>query len=72
MSFSGPYFLICRLGIWPRDLGLLNKYSLGHCGLCAASRRKLAFTSKHYTLLTATDYSTLHNSFLCFFFFFFF
>ena len=26
-----------RLGIQPRDLGLLNKYSLGHCGISAAS-----------------------------------
>ena len=33
-----------RLGIRPRDLGLL----LGHCGLSAASRHKLAFTSRHH------------------------
>ena len=62
-----------RLGIRPRDLGLLDKYSLGHCGLCAASRRKLAFTSKHYTLLTATDTTALYKTpFFVFFFFFFF
>ena len=42
-----------RLGIRPQDLGLLNKHSLGHCGLSAASRRKLAFTSRHCALLTA-------------------
>ena len=44
-----------RLGIRPRDIGLLNKYSLVHCGLSATSRHKFAFTSRHYTLLTATD-----------------
>ena len=49
-----------RLGIRPQDLGLLNKYSLGHCGLSAASRRKLAFTSRHYALLTATDATALY------------
>ena len=49
-----------RLGIQPQDLGLLNKYSLGHCGLSAVSRRKLAFTSRHYTLLTATDNTALY------------
>ena len=37
-----------------------NKYSLDHCGLSAASRCKLAFTSRHYTLLTATDTIALH------------
>ena len=42
-----------RLGIRLRDLGLLNKYSLGHCGFSAASTciYKLAFTSRHYALL---------------------
>ena len=49
-----------RLGIRPRDLGLLNKHSLGHCGLSASSRRKLAFTSRHYALLTATDTTALY------------
>ena len=49
-----------RLGIRLQDLGLLNKHSFGHCGLSAASRRKLAFTSRHYTLLTATDTTTLY------------
>ena len=52
-----------RLGIWLWDLGLLNKYNIGHCGLSAASRHKLVFTSRHYTLLTATDNSTLLNYF---------
>ena len=42
-----------RLGIRSQDLGLPNEYSLGHCGLSAASRHKLAFTSRHFTLLTA-------------------
>ena len=36
-----------RLGIRPQDLGLPNKYSLGRCGLSAASTHKLAFTSRH-------------------------
>ena len=36
-----------RLGIRPRDLGLSNEYTLGHCGLFAASRHKLASTSRH-------------------------
>ena len=38
-----------RLDIGLRDLGLPNEYTLGHCGLSAASRHKLAFT-----VLTAT------------------
>ena len=38
------------LGIRSRDLGLLNKYSLGHSGLSAASRHKVAFTRSHYAL----------------------
>ena len=42
-----------RLGIRSQDLGLPSEYSLGHCGLSAASRHKLAFTSRHYALLTA-------------------
>ena len=49
-----------RLGIQSQDLDLPNEYSLGHCGLSAASTRKLAFTSRHYALLTATD--TLQHS----------
>ena len=48
-----------RLGIRSQDLGLPSEYSLGHCGLSAASRHKLAFTSRHYTLLTATDTTAL-------------
>ena len=42
-----------RLGIRPRDLGLPNEYTLGHCGLSAASRHRLASTSSHHSLLTA-------------------
>ena len=49
-----------RLGIRSQDLGLPSEYSLGHCGLSAASRHKLAFTSRHYTLLTATDTTALY------------
>ena len=49
-----------RLGIRSQDLGLPNEYSLGHCGLSAASRHKLAFTSRHYALLTATDTTALY------------
>ena len=49
---------------WLQDLGLPKEYSLGHCGLSAASRHKLAFTSRHYSLLTATSHnSTLLNFF---------
>ena len=59
-----------RLGIRSQDLGLPDEYSLAHRGFSAASRRKLAFTSKHYTLLTATDTTCiLQNSFFFFFFF---
>ena len=49
-----------RLGIRPWDLGLLNEYSLGHCGLSAASRHKLTFTSRHHALLTATETTALY------------
>ena len=49
-----------RLGIWPKDLGLLNEYSLGYCGLSNASRHKLAFTRRHYALLTATDTTAVY------------
>ena len=48
-----------RLGIRLRDLGLLNKYSLGHCGFSAACIYKLAFTSRHYALL-ATNTTALY------------
>ena len=43
-----------RLGIRPRDLGLPNKCTLGHCGLSTASRHKFASTSRH--LLTTHSY----------------
>ena len=57
----------------PRDMGLLNKYSLGHCGLSAASRHKFAFISRHYALLTATDTTALYQTpFLCFYLFIYF
>ena len=36
------------LQLYLRDLGLSNKYTLGHCGLSAASRHKLASTSRYY------------------------
>ena len=49
-----------RLGIRSQDLGLPDEYSLGYHGLSAASGCKLAFTSKHYTLLTATDTTALY------------
>ena len=48
-----------RLGIRSQDLGLLNEYSLGHCGLSAACTHKLAFTRRLYALLTATDTTAL-------------
>ena len=44
-----------RLGMRPRDLGLSNEYTLGHCGLSAASRHKLASTSRH-------SYQTNHSA----------
>ena len=44
------------------------EYTLGHCGLSAASRHKFASTSRHYSLLTPRHDRTLLNSFLCFFF----
>ena len=43
-----------RLSIRLRDLSLPNEYRLVHCGLSAASKHKLASTSRHYSLLTAT------------------
>ena len=50
------------IGIQPQDLRLPNEYTLGHCGLSAATRHKLAFTSRHYSLLIATWHgSTLLN-----------
>ena len=57
---TGPRSPNTRLGIRSQDLGLPNEYSLGHCGLSAASRHKLAFTSRHYALLTATDTTALY------------
>ena len=38
------------------------EYTLGHCGLSAASRYKLASTSRHYSLLTATWQWTIEDS----------
>ena len=49
-----------RLGIRSQDLGLPDEYSLGHCGLSAACRHKLAFTRRLYALLTATDVTALY------------
>ena len=49
-----------RLGIRSQDLGLPDEYSLAHCGLSAACRRKLAFTRRLYALLTATDTTALY------------
>ena len=40
---------LTSLGIRPQNLGLPNEYSLN-----AASRHKLTFTSRHYSLLAAT------------------
>ena len=48
------------LGIRSQDLGLPDEYSVGHCGLSATSRHKLAFTRRYYTLLTATDTTALY------------
>ena len=49
---------LTRLAIWLQDLDLPSEYTLGHCCLSAASRHKLAITSRHYSL-----YSQLLNSF---------
>ena len=49
-----------RLGIRSQNLGQPNEYSLGHCGLSAASRHKLAFTTRHFVLFTATDTTALY------------
>ena len=58
-----------RLGIRSQDPGLPDEYSLVHRGFFAACRHKLAFTNKHYTLLTATDTTALYKTpFLCVFF----
>ena len=40
------------------QLGLA--YTLGHCGISAASRHKLASTGRHHSLLTATDTTALY------------
>ena len=56
----GHDHLSTRLGTRSQDLGLPIEYSLGHCGLSTASRHKLAFTSRHYALLTATDTTALY------------
>ena len=53
-----------------QDLGLPIEYSLGHRGLFAASRCKVAFTSRHYALFTATDTTALYKTLFFFFFFF--
>ena len=44
---------------WAYGCETCNKYSLGHCGLSAASRHK-PFTRRHYTLLTATNTTALY------------
>ena len=44
-----------RLGIWLQDLGLLNKYSVGHVAFLLLLDTRLFFTKRHYALLTATD-----------------
>ena len=47
----GHGHLAIKSNIRPWDLGLPNSYSLDHCGISAASRHKLAFTSILYSLL---------------------
>ena len=49
-----------RLGKQSKDLGLLNEYSVGYCGLTAASRHELVFISRNYALLTASDTTALY------------
>ena len=60
LEAPGHGHLLGLHGIRSQDLGLPSEYSLGHCGLSAASRHKLAFTSRHYALLTATDTTALY------------
>ena len=55
-----------RLGIRSQDLGLPNEYSLGHCGLSAASRHSQAGTS-HYSQLLTLQHSTKLLLFFLFF-----
>ena len=38
----------------------VSHFSLGRCGLSAVSGHKLAFTSRHYALFTATDMTALY------------
>ena len=50
-----------KLGLWLQDLGLPNDTVLTTVAfLLHASRHKLAFTSRHYPLLTATDTTPLY------------
>ena len=49
-ALQAPGHSSTRLDIWPQDLGLRNEYTLSYCGLFAASRHKLASTSRHYSL----------------------
>ena len=51
---------LTRLGIWPQDMASSTNTVLAPVhGLSAASRHKLAFTSRHYSLLTAIDTTAL-------------
>ena len=52
-------WMLCIVNIQRLDISYCKTWaystnSLGHCGFSAASTHKLAFTSRHYTLLTAT------------------
>ena len=49
-----------RLGIWLQNLGLLNKYSLGHCSLSAALDTSLLSQAgiTHYSQQLKLQYST--------------
>ena len=57
-----------RLGIRPRDLGLPNEDTLGHCGLSAVTRHELASTGRHYHYSQLHDTTALYYKLLYFFF----
>ena len=58
-----------RLGIRSQDLGLPNEYSLGHCGLSAASSSQAGTT--YYSQLLTLQHSTKLLLFFLYLFFFF-
>ena len=58
-----------RLGIGPQDLGLPNKYTLGHCGLSVASYQTQTCFRKQALLTTHSYMTRQHSTKLLYFFF---